>query len=213
MSFIDQITALQGPAIRSGVHDKSLQRKQFAIKDSIALGNEVLREISSNRQMLSNVELAGVISWTTVMVTDIIQDAVKVEPTGRAKMVLFILDKAKGQLPDKFAGNRYKNELKAIDTTVKVLTAAHPRLGDLAKVFGNMAKNTYGLMDFAQSSKDAKAGNEQQKKTMEASLRKMLEKLKEIECRIYDDARSDDGQSGKSATVRQSTQLPKARLP
>lgn len=214
MGFVEEKLLVRAAAVRSGTHDKSLQQKRYVIQDAVRFGKEMLSEISRNREKLTLVELAGVVSWTTVIVTDIIEDTVTVEPTGRAKLVMDILKKVKGKLPDKFEGNRYGKELERIDQAAKVLKAASPKkLQSVVDVFANLAKNTYGLADFMQSSGELKAANAQQKKTLEDSLRKMIGKLREIDARIADDALSDDGQGNGGPVVRQSMQPPRAVLP
>ncbi|MCX7102369.1 MAG: hypothetical protein NTX38_13045, partial [Methylobacter sp.] len=114
MEFIQQVTgvSIYGPAVRSGVHDKSLNGKKYAINDCIQLGTEVLREIQSNKKTMSIVEVTGVLTWTTLIMTDIIQDIVKVDPTGRTKILMSVFDKAKKEASkDKFTGNRYKSSI------------------------------------------------------------------------------------------------------
>lgn len=214
MGFVDEKLVVHAAAVRSGVHDKSLHSKRAVIQDAVRFGEEVQREIESNRETLGLVELAGVVSWTTLIVTDIIEDTVTVVPKGQAKLVMDLLKKAKGKLPDRFEGNRYRDQIKRVDQVAKGLKAVSPKpLQSVVDVFANLVKNNYGLVDFVQSSGELKAANAQQKKTMEASLRQMISKLREIDRRIADDALSDDGQGNGAPVVRQSMQRPRALLP
>ncbi len=211
MEFIEQITgiSLYGPAVRSGVHDKSLNGKKYAIKDCIELGTEVLREIKSNQNKMPFVEVAGVLTWTTLIMTDIIQDIVKVDPTGNSKIVMSILDKVKKETSkNKFTGNRYKSDIDKIDKATDALKKVVPKASDVINVFADLAKNSLGLMDFAQSSSETKASLNQAQLTAEMNLSKMIHKLREIEAKIADDALNDDGNTGSSVNYTPAYRLP-----
>lgn len=211
MSYINQLLTVQRAAVRCGVQDKSLNQKRFAIKDAIAFGEQIQNEIEHNRQMLQLVEIAAALTWTIVIMTDIIQDAVKVEPTGRAKVVMFLLDKVRDKTAgSKFDGNRYNRELDGIDKMVEALKLAAPGGEDVINVFGNLAKNSLGLTDAIQSSAENKLSSDSQRRQMATSLQRLLKQLREVEAKMRDDALSDDGAGearrmsfGVSATAKQ----------
>jgi hypothetical protein len=216
MEFIQQVTgvSIYGPAIRSGVHDKSLNGKKYAINDCIQLGTEVLREIQSNKKTMSIVEVTGVLTWTTIIMTDIIQDIVKVDPTGRTKILMSVFDKAKKEASkDKFTGNRYKSSIDKIDMATKALKKLAPKAEDVINVFADLAKNSLGLMDFAQSSAETKVSLNQAQLNAEKNLSKMIHKLKEIEIKIADDALNDDGNSSNNSVNFTPSNTTAYRLP
>jgi len=213
MSYIEQITTINRAAIRCGTHDKSLQQKKFVLKDAVDFSREVLKEIESDRSKLQVVELAGILTWTTLIVTDIIQDATRVTPTGRASAIaLKFLEQLRGKTASlKFEHNRYKVELERIDDISEALKALWPAGESVINTFANLARNSYGLVDHMQSSEETKLSNDQQRRMMIKRLRDLQQQLSKIEQKIRDDSLSDDGQSGPRMSI--SPRLAPGRLP
>lgn len=214
MTYFDTISNLHGPAVRCGIHDKSLHGKKFNIEDSIKFGDEILREVRSNRQSLSVAEICGIVAWTTVMMTDIIQDVVKAEPTGRAKIVMTILGKGREQTAKhKFDNNRYASEIKKISEVAKAIKKSFPKSNDLVDLFSNMAQNTLGLIDFSETATESRESIAQSQTTAEKNLAKLLKSLNDINNKIYDDFLSDDEGSGKRGKVYSSQPGIRSNLP
>ncbi|MCX7102914.1 MAG: hypothetical protein NTX38_15890, partial [Methylobacter sp.] len=90
---------------------------------------------------------------------------------------------------------RYKSSIDKIDMATKALKKLAPKAEDVINVFADLAKNSLGLMDFAQSSSETKVSLNQAQLNADKNLSKMIHKLKEIEIKIADDALNDDGNS------------------
>ena len=203
------LTIIQPAYIRCGLHDKSLQRKQASIQDSIDLIAEVSREIASQKDTLNVVGIAGIVSWTAIIVTDLIQDTVDVVPNPRQKILFFILGKAKESADKhKFDGNPYKGEIEKIDKASKALKDLIPKkqkeLQLTVKVFSNLAKNSVGFMGYLKTQEEAQKSVNQSLSAALRQLAKLQKSLEDINALIADDARTDDSgaQPGQNRSER-----------
>ena len=195
-TFVDQLAQSRyGPMVRCGVHDKSLQAKRMSIADAERFVEQVDRDINSQSGKLDAANVAGIVSWSAIIVTDIIRNVVKLTPAQRANIALRILDDVHGRVSkNKFDRTRYTKEIKHIHEVVKVLKTLLPgQSKELADLFGTVAEDSLGLAGFAQDGTDARASLDQSIRTSRANVRKMRELLKKIDAKIADDARSDDG--------------------
>lgn len=213
MGYFEQITTVNRAAVRCGTHDKSLHDKKFILQDAADFTQQVISEIDTNETKLELLEIAGILTWTTVIVTDIIQDATQVTPTGKGqKIALGFLEKMRqGAAKEKFNGNRYKQEIDRIDQVGKVLKEGWPGGKDVINTFTNLAKNTYGLADNIESSAELRQSNVHQKRLMTRQLKALLKQLRQIEQEIRDDSLTDDGQTGVRMSIAPAKQL--SRMP
>lgn len=198
--------SVNGPAVRCGLHDKTLREKQLQIQDALKFSQEMERELSNKTVWLDATTAAGVVAWSAVIVTDIIRNTVKVAPKGGQKILMDLLDRAhKSAGKRKFDGARYAQEIKHIEEAKKALRdALPPGAKDLADLFGDMATDSLGLAGFMEDATDTRKSHDQSLRTARASVARMTAALRKIEARIADDARTDDGGAGQPE-IRQST--------
>lgn len=202
---------LRRPAIRCGLQDKTLQGKKLVLEDAIAFLNQVEREVASTSTTVDILSVAGIVAWSAVITTDIIRNAVKVTPTGNAKILTSVLDEVHKQASKrKFDGNRYGKEIKKVDELVKALRHRVPKHSHgLVDVFGELAKNSIAMMGFAADAKDTKASVEQSRKNALNQLNKLKESLKKLDEKIAYEAQSDD--EGASKSPRENMSQPKQK--
>lgn len=193
---------LHGPFVRSGLQDKTLHDKRVQIKDALNFTIEVRREISAQSKWLNAVNIAGVVSWWALMVTDIIQNCVKVTGVGNMKVVLMLLDKVKQQAnKHKFDGARYKTEVEKIELVRKELKKVLPKQGqELADLFADMAEDWLGLAGFMEEADASRSSLEQSIRSSIATVAKMEALLRKIDAQIADDALTDSTETNGSPT-------------
>lgn len=191
------------------------------INDALIFVTEVEREISAQSKWLDAANLAGAVLWTVVLVTDIIQNCVKVTPVGNMKLVFMMLDKAKQKVnKHKFDGAPYQKEVEKIELVRKELKKVLPKQGqELADLFADMAQDSLGLAGFMQEADASRRSLDQSIRSSREIVAKMRALLREIDRQLADDALTDSTEAygmppqGNISKASKVNFLPVGRMP
>lgn len=199
----NMINSVYGTAVRSGYHDKSLFDKKVKLADALVFMEQIEREIAAKQKSLQIMELGGIMIWSTIMITDIMHDALSL--SGKTTPVLKVLEWARGKArKDLYKNIRYQDELKKIDQVDKALKFVSSKTGKgkaiinpLVDLYSNQLRNVLALKDHIDTQNELKESHRNMVLQCHKSFQQLAQAMRKIDAAIADDARTDDGSQQK----------------
>ena len=162
---------------RTGFDRKRLENDRIRLTELRDFNKQLKREIESDDGKSGIYFVAGMVAYAVGIMTDAIMDCVSGVPDGGLEGE--VIDRVyQVGTRRKFEGNKHGSEIKNIGIAQDALEVVlPPGTKFLARVFANLAKNTVGMIGYAEDSAETK-------QMLRQSLQQMRDNLDRLERQI-----------------------------